>query len=105
MRNWKSLVGALLLTMLLIGLALLNGAEPLNGTETFADSNSGIGEAEIGCAAAGPFPEIRIKKAKYDDDGNLIGCFEKGNNCVVIVFTVAGRTQELLVTADDVMLK
>lgn len=42
MRNWKSLVGVLLLTiLLLIGLALMNGAE------AFADSNSAIGEAEI----------------------------------------------------------
>ena len=98
MRKWKSLVGALLLTVLLIGLALLNGAE------LFADPNSGMGECQVTYAAAA-FPEIRIKKPVRNDEGDLIGCIGKGNGCVVIVMSFAGQERELLITAQDVLLR
>lgn len=99
MRKWKQLVSVILLTTLLIVLGLVNGAEP------FADCNSQISEAQISSAAAGPFPEIRLKRPRYDDDGNLVGCSGKGNKCVIVVLTVAGERHEILMTAQDVILR
>lgn len=99
MRKWKQLVGAVLLTVFLIGLGFLDGA-------LLPADNSQIGEAEISSTAAmGALPRIKMRKAQYNDDGELIGCFNTGKNCVIIGLDVAGKTRELLVTADAVMLK
>ena len=99
MRKLKSVVSALLLTVLLIGLALLNGAE------LFADPNSGMGECQVTYAKAGKFPEIRIKKPTYNDEGDLVGCSDKGNGCVIIVMFAGGQQHELLITAQDILLR
>ena len=99
MRRWKQLVGALLLTTFLIGLALVNG------TELFADNSAQIGEAQIVTAAMAKFPEIRIKKPIRNEEGDLIGCAGKGNGCVIVVMSVGGVQHELLITAQDVVLR
>lgn len=78
MRKWKQIVGAVLVTAFLIGLGLLDGA-------LLPVDNSQIGEAEISTAVLGKIPVIRLKKAVYDDEGNLSSCISGGSNCVVIV--------------------
>ena len=90
MRKWKQLVGALLLTTLLIGLGLLDGA-------LLPGDNAEIGEAEISYAAAAKLPEIRIKKPIRNEHGDLIGCAGKGNGCVIVVMRVGGTQHEVLI--------
>lgn len=99
MQKCKQLAAALVTSLLLIGLGLLNGAQLFG-----AFSNSQIGEAQVSYAATG-LPEIRIKKAQRNEHGDLIGCWGKGNGCVIVVMTVAGEQYELLITADDVQLR
>jgi len=94
MRKLKKVVSVLALTVLLIAVTVVDGTLLMTGS---ADPQ--IGEAQIGCAAAGPFPEIRLKKPHYDDDGYLIGCWGKGTKCVIVVMTVGGQEHELVVAA------
>ena len=100
MQKWKQVVAALLLTVFLIGMGLVNGAQLFVGS-----SESQIGQPEIDLAAAGRLPEIRIKKAQRNDQGDLIGCWGTGNGCVIVVMTVFGEQHELLITAQDVVLR
>lgn len=100
MRKWKQLACVSLLTTLLIGLGLVDGGQLFTGS-----TDSQMGEAEISSSAAmAAVPTIKFRKAQYDDDGLLIGCFDTGKNCIVIGLDVAGTQRELLVTANTVML-
>ncbi|GAI50170.1 unnamed protein product [marine sediment metagenome] len=100
MRTMKKLVCALALTVLLIAVMAVDGTMVLTGS---ADAQ--IGEAPLGCAAAGPFPEIRLKKPHYDEDHNLIGCWGKGTKCVIVVMDVAGQERQLSIAAGGVLLR
>ena len=90
MRRWKQLVGALLLTTLLIGLGVLDGA-------LLPGDMPEVGDAEITTAAMAKFPEIRIKKPVRNEEGDLIGCVGKGDGCVIVVMSVGGTTHEALI--------
>ncbi|GAH92671.1 unnamed protein product [marine sediment metagenome] len=96
----KKLVCALALTVLLVAVMAVDGTMVLTGSP-----DSQLTAPELKCAAAGPFPEIRLKKAQYDDEGNLIGCWSKGNNCVIVVMEVAGQERQLSVAAGGVLLR
>ncbi|MBA7649207.1 hypothetical protein ES703_57002 [subsurface metagenome] len=100
MRKLKKVVCVLALTVLLIAVTAVDGTLLMTGA---ADAQ--IGEAPLGCAAAGPFPEIRLKKPQYDDEGNLIGCWDKGNDCVIVVMSVAGQERQLSIAAGGVLLR
>ncbi|GAH92745.1 unnamed protein product [marine sediment metagenome] len=99
MRKVKKVISVLALTLLLIAVTAVDGTLFLPG------SPDTIGEAQIDCAAAGPFPEIRLKKPHYDDDGNLIGCWGTGNKCVIVVMDVAGQERQLSIAAGGVLLR
>ncbi|GAH90389.1 unnamed protein product [marine sediment metagenome] len=94
MRKLKKVVCVLALTALLVAVTAVDGTLLMTGA---ADAQ--IGEAQISCAAAGPFPEIRLKKPHYDDDGHLIGCWGKGTKCVIVVMAVGGKEHEMVVAA------
>jgi|GEM_PF-5984342 len=95
----KKLVYAALITGLLIGLVVIDGTQLLGEV-----SNSQIGESQISCSASA-LPKVEIKKAWYGDNGEFLGCYSSGNNCVVIVLTVAGVEREIMVASGGVLLR
>ncbi|GAH93232.1 unnamed protein product [marine sediment metagenome] len=100
MRTMKKLVCALALTVLLIAVMAVDGTMVLPGSP-----GSQLTAPELECAAAGPFPEIRLKAPHYDKDHNLIGCWGKGTKCVIVVMDVAGQERQLLIAAGGVLLR
>ncbi len=82
MSKWKKLASAFLLTLLLVGVAMVNGTQLLGEV-----SNSQIGESQVSYAR---LPYLTIKKAWYGDNGEFLGCYSSGKNCIVIV--IAGAT-------------
>lgn len=97
MRKWKSLVSALLLTVLLIAVTAVDGTLLMTGSP-----DSQLTAPEIQCAAMARIPIIRLKLAVYDDEGNLSKCITGGNNCVVIV---VANERRLMFAAGGVLLK
>jgi len=99
MRKLKKVVSALTLTVLLIAVTAVDGT-----WLTISSPDTQIGASKI-CAASLPSPRVRYRKAQYDDDGKLIGCFNKGDDCIVIAFGAGGEEINLLITSDGVHLR
>lgn len=101
MRKLKKVVCALVLTVLLIAVTVVDGTLLF---EVPLDSQMGEAQTSIQ-ATASCLPRVHFRKAQYDDDGALTGCYNQGNDCLIIVFDVAGEEQHLLVTANEVRLR
>ena len=71
MSKWRRIVGAVLLTGLLM----------VNGTQLLGDSPTADGKyIEAGI----PWPKPYLKKKQYSPDGKFLGCWDDGANCIVI---------------------
>lgn len=101
MQKLKKLVCVLALTVLLIGVTAIDGVLLFE-----APLDSQMGEAQTSLqASTSCLPRVKFRKAQYDDDGALIGCYNQGNDCLIIVFDVAGGQRRVLVTPDGVHLR